>query len=333
MNRCIRRMLTLALCAAVAGAPAAARAWAAGTHAYIAKHTNKAKGIVTDAELCRRVLGANGPDLFNSVWQDEPQKLAGVLHTGDPAANLSPWHAAEGELQRAFAFGFASHNDAWGTDSTAHASGRTFGQGAGYVPAKAAILGAMLARPFADALGLPLEVAQALATDVSHNFVEFAVDFLLVQADPELGWTLYASAGCYAGPADDDLLYDALGLYFAAALSPEDPASRLPEVKAWIDAVERPFVEGLGANGYVLTLPYAVAKPLIAAQLAREGQEYLAWKYAGLLPPDLPFDLLVRLAEAGLDAAMPLCAPDFMDEIEATTGWVNGRMSALGIAP
>ncbi len=328
----MRRMLgSLVVGAAVAAAPSAALAWAAGTHAYIAKHTNKMGGIVTDAEMCRRVLGANGPDLLNSIWDDEAQALALVLHTGDPRPNLAPYEAAEGDLQHAYGFGFASHNDAWGTDSTAHVAGRTFGRAVGYVPAKAAIVGALLADTLASALGLPPDVALALAVDVSHNFVEYGVDLLLAQADPQLGWTLYGSAGCYLGPADDDFLVKALEPWMTPALPPEP----LKTAEEWIRAAEAPFVEGLGANGYVLTLPPPVAKAALAHQLAVEGRAYLAWRYAGVpgFDPPPPGELLEQLANVGLDAAMSVCAPDFMDEIEATTGWVNGRMSSKGLVP
>lgn len=327
-------LASLAVAAAMAGIPAAAAAWAAGTHAYVAKHTNKMGGLVSGAETCRRVLGSNGPDLFNSIWSDEAQALAAVLHRRDPAPNVAPWYAATTPLDRAFGFGFASHNDAWGTDATAHHAGRTFGEAEGYVIAKAEILGGLLAETIGAALGLPPDAALALATDVSHNFVEFAVDFLLAEADPQLGWTLYASAGCYAGPADDDLLLLALGPYLAPVLS-DDPGTGEAIAEAWIDTVMPQFVAGLGANGWVLTLPYDVGKPLIAHLLATEAQEYLAWKYAGVpgFDPPPPLELLEALASVGLDAARALCAPDFMAEIEATIGYVNGRMSAEGIFP
>jgi hypothetical protein len=324
-------LMSLAVCGAVAGAPSAALAWAAGTHAYIAKRTYKMSGLVTDAELCRRVLGANGPDLFNSIWNDEAQTLALVLHTRDPRPNLAPFDAASGEAQRALGFGFASHNDAWGTDSTAHFAGRTFGRDGGYVIAKEAIVGAMLADTIAQALGLPLNVALALATDVSHNFVEYGVDLLLAQADPQLGGTLYASAGCYLGAADDDFLVQALVPWMAPALPPGPTKA----AEQWIRFAEAPFVQGLAANGYVLTLPFDVAKAALAHQLAVEGRNYLAWRYAGVpgFDPPPPVELLEQLANAGLDVAMFVCAPDYMDELEATVGWVNGRMSSNGISP
>ncbi|HEX9052122.1 MAG TPA: hypothetical protein VF841_16445 [Anaeromyxobacter sp.] len=332
MNRSTRRMLTsLAVCAALAAAPAAALAWAAGTHAYVAKRTYRMSGLVDDAELCRRVLGANGPDLFNSIWDDEAQALALVLHTRDPRPNLAPYAAASGDAQRALGFGFASHNNGWGTDATAHVAGRTFGQDEGYVIAKAAVVGALLAPTLGDALGLPPDVARALATDVSHNFVEYGVDLLLAQADPQLGWTLYGSAGCYLGTADDDFLVKALVPWMAPALPPG--ATRSAE--QWVRLAEAPFVRGLAANGYVLTLPFDVAKATLAHQLAVEGRSYLAWRYAGVpgFDPPPPVELLEQLASAGLDVAVAVCAPDVMGELEATTGWVNGRMSSNAISP
>ena len=332
-HRIGRTLSSLAVCAALAGAPAAALAWAAGTHAYIAKRTNKMGGLVTDAEMCRRVFGANGPDLFNAIWEDQAQLLAYVLHTRDAAPNVSPYWAADGALQRAYGFGFASHNNEWGTDATAHFAGRTFGKDEGYVIAKAAILGDALAPQIGQALSLPPQIAVPMAREVSHNFVEYAVDFLLAQADPELPWTLYASAGCYAGKADDEFLYDALGLYFAAALSPADPAAALPLAKDWIEKAEGPFVAGLGANGYLLSLPYEQAKPVLALQTAFAAQKYLAWRFPGLFNPMPTVAQLEPLVEQGLDGAMALCAPDFMDEIEATIGRVNGQMSSRGIVP
>ncbi len=327
----VRTLASITVCASVAAAPSAALAWAAGTHAYIARHTNKMEGLVGDVAMCRRVLGANGPDLFNAIWDDEAQALALVLHTGDPRPNLAPYGAAAGDLQHAFGFGFASHNTAWGTDSTAHFAGRTYGQGEGYVIAKAEVVGALLADTIAGALGVPPDAALALATDVSHNFVEYGVDLLLAQADPQLGWTLYGSAGCYLGSADDDFLVEALEPWMTPALPPQPERS----AEQWIRAAEGPFVQSLAANGWVLTLPLPVAKAALAHQLAVEGRNYLAWRYAGVPGFDPPpaVELLEALANAGLDAAMYVCAPDFMDEIEATTGWVNGQMSSRGVVP
>jgi hypothetical protein len=81
----------------------------------------------------------------------------------------------------------------------------------------------------------------------------------------------------------------------------------------------------------VLTLPLPQAKAVLAHQLALDGQGYLAWRYPGFPVP--PLEQLEALASDGLDAAMYVCAPDLMEEIEATTGWVNGRMSSGAVFP
>jgi hypothetical protein len=158
------------------------------------------------------------------------------------------------------------------------------------------------------------------------------VDFLVAEVDPEIGATLYASAGCYAGEADDAFLLEALGPYYAPILS-DDPAAGLAMAKAWIDTVYPEFVQGLGLNGQVLMLPLEQAKPLIAHQLAVEGAGFLAYQYPGLFDPPPPHELLEALAGAGVDVAMAVCAPDFLGELEATIGWVNGRMSSSGVKP
>lgn len=41
---------------------------------------------------------------------------------------MKVWEAAQSKPGKALAFGFVSHNEVWGVDSTAHRSGITFGQ-------------------------------------------------------------------------------------------------------------------------------------------------------------------------------------------------------------
>jgi len=327
---CWRTFLLLVIVAVVAGGPGAALAWGAGTHAYIAKHTNKRAGLVTEVDMCRRALGANGPDLLNSIFEATPQALAEVFHTRDAAANLAPWELAATPEERSIAFGFASHNDEWGTDSIAHFAGITFGKDVGYVVAKAAVLGdALLPAIRAQFPFLPEPYARALSREVSHIFVESAVDFLLVEVDPELGVTLASSAACFDPVGDVDFLVYSLSPWLAPVLS-ADPVTGAVMAEAWIRTVTPPFVEGLGLNGYVLTLPYDVGMPLIAYQTAVQAIDYLAFR--GIPPPSDPMEL-VPLIAAGIEGGRALCRPDFLGEIQATIGRVNGRMSSRGISP
>ena len=76
---------------------------------------------------------------------------------------------------RALAYGFVSHNNLWGVDSTAHHAGRTVGLTEGYVIAKAKALGDTA--PLPPQLGIPPEVAPTLY----HAIVEAGVDLRTIQ--------------------------------------------------------------------------------------------------------------------------------------------------------
>lgn len=318
-----RKLWTLAALCALAAAPATALAWGAGTHAYIAAHTYKKSGLVGERDLCRRVLGSNGPDLFNYPFTDEVQALAGALHRRDPTANLAPYRAAASADEKALGFGFASHNNGWGTDSTAHFDGVTAGNTDGYVVAKAAILGdALLPAIWAQFPYLPEEVARALSREVSHQFVELAVDFLVAEADPSVGPDLAATAACYDPANDPDFLVRSL-LPF---LSEELPA---PMAEAITRVLLPQFVAGLAANGQVLAVPLEYGLPAIAWATALQSASYLEYKGLPAPPPEQLLPLILQ----GIQAGMELCRPDFMAELSATIGRVNGKMSSIGISP
>lgn len=323
MDRRKNRMLSALAALFALAAPAATLAWGAGTHTYVAVHTYKLEGRLEGRDFCRRVLGANGPDLFNYPFTDEVQLLAGVLHRRDASANVAPWLAATTADERSLGFGFASHNDAWGTDSTAHYDGITAGNTNGYVIAKAAVLGDLLLPAiWAQFPYLPEEVARGLSREVSHQFVELGVDFLLARADPGVGPALAATAACYDPASDPDFLVRAL-LPF---LSRELPG---PLAEAMTRALLPQFVAGLAQNGQALAVPFEYGLPAIAWATAEQSASYL--EYKGLPPP--PPEQLYPLIVQGILQAMDLCRPDFMAEISATTGRVNGKMSSLGIRP
>lgn len=320
-------LASLALCATAGALPSTALAWAAGTHAYIATHTHKMNGRLDEGAICRRALGANLPDLFNEIYSAPTQALAAVTHTDDATANLAPYFAALNADERALAFGYGSHNNQWGTDSTAHVDAVTQGLTLGYVPAKAQVVGALMAPSVAAALDLPLDAAQALATEAGHNFVEFAVDFLLAMVDPTLGPSLAEVAACYQQEADNAFLLRAMGPWFAPVLS-DDPDTGLALAAYWIEAVTPPFVAQLGVNGEVLSLPYAQALPAFAELYAPFAVAYLQAK--GL---DVDPALVQQLLMAGIHTAVQVCAADFKEEIDATIGRVNAQMSQRKLVP
>ena len=227
---------------------------------------------------------------------------------------MEVWRAAatHAPAHRAFAFGLVSHNNAWGADSTAHVSGRTSGQGVGWVIAKGEILGAMLDPALRDN-GFILSPSQL--ADVGHVLVEQAVDLLMLQVDPALGVKLMNSAAL-RGPSDPAMLEVAWSRAFAELLGSN--AAAVQTIRAY-EALSR---ESVVLYGWALSQPDALE--LLAGQIA-----VLAEGYLGLQPGEgAP---LAPLVKQGIEAGMWLCADDFWQEIAATTAWVAGRMAAAGV--
>lgn len=314
-----RFLSTCAAFALLAGAPGAALAWAAGTHAYIAKQTTKKAGLTGANELCNRTFGANAVDMFNAVFTPEGQRLARAMHDRERLLPLEPWKAASGAVQVAFAYGMASHNDTWGTDSVAHYSGVTYGKEAGYVVAKAEILREQLRRYVPP--GLPVSDDALLV--VAHVLTEYAVDVQLAAVDPALGLELMGSAGC-PDPVPAAFVVGALAPALAA-----DAGSEMAAAAAIAGALQA-FVPDLAATGYVLTLPRPVAIEAIASATAAKAEGFLGLP-AGALEPIR--SQLRDLCFAGIEGGILLTRDDFLGEIEATVGRTNGAMSSLGISP
>ena len=210
-----------------------------------------------------------------------------------------------------FAYGFASHNERWGTDATAHYAGMTFGAGEGYVIAKARLMAAALHDQV-----LPLVGSEEMLLFVSHILTEHAVDLLVVAAEPWIAADLMESADCPA-PAGVQILVDSLVPIFAPYVGAE-------EAEALIRAVEPRYRQGLLLNGLALAQPNA--RELLAGFIAAQAKVFLP----GPFPPD---EQLVALIDKALLLGMYLNAPDYLGELEATRGWVNGRLSSRGISP
>lgn len=319
-----RTVLSLCVaCALIAGTPGAALAWAAGTHAYIAMHTDKRADQVDPAELCNRVYGANATDLFNTRFTEDGQRLARALHDRGRLVPLLPWNHAVSDRARAFAYGMASHNDTWGTDAFAHYSGKTFGRQEGYVVAKALALREELRSLLAG----KLEVADEPLLTIAHVLVEYGADVLVARTDPAVSPALMAATACWAPdgepPAQLMLLLEALVPELANDVGAARAASEIAEAVP-------PFLAELGATGWVLGLEPQEAVWAIAAATAGRAEQFLG------LPPGALDGLRPQLTEVaayGISRGMELCAPDLLPELEATIGRVNGTMSALGITP
>lgn len=293
-------------------APGAALSWDVAAHAYIEEHLYKQQGQTDIAVLYNRTYGAGAIDLFNRTFASPYWEYAAYLHATTADNVLKAWQMAAGGDEKAFAYGFVGHNNAWGMDSTAHISGVTSGRGSGYVIAKAQALAVMLKPVLADAgLNLP----DAVIVDVCHYLVESGVDLLVRALDPAIGSKLIAAAYFRSDQAPALLAKAYVPDFSALAGGPENAAHI-------IAASEGEFRAYMMGYGWALTQNNAL--DLVADGLAKIGTGYLG------LPPEYA-QILFPLVKQGIMASMDLCARDFERELRATAGWVNGNLSKEGV--
>lgn len=325
-----RRVLALGivLCAVVIFS-SEAFPWGSATHVYIVDHLNKKQGLTDMDEARNRIYGGNGPDFFNYAFNE----YSGYLYPQTHDNFMTVWDAAGTVTEKALAYGFVSHNDVWGADSTAHHSGITYGQDEGYIIAKAYILRAILEQiPGFNALGLP----ENIALDVSHNLVENGVDILIKRMEPSIGQKLMDSA-IYRSDEFPAMLINA----YAGGLS-EFFGITYEEASGIIDETESEFRNNLIDYGYVLTQDEDTAVQLISDTTASLAMNYLAAYGIGELRDDGTLKLsdgsiissadLFPLIEYAVRTSMDICESDFKREIKATIGRVNGNLSSHNIS-
>jgi hypothetical protein len=297
--------------------PGRSYSWAPGTHAYIEKHLYKQKGKLDGDILNNRIYGATALDIFNFSFNSPYPQCSAYLHDPEHPNFLKVWENAS--LQRAFAYGFVSHNNTWGMDSTAHFSSITYGRGEGYVIAKASVLAPLLKETdeFKTLeLQLGTELPDAVVLNVCHYLVEYGVDLLVLNMDPSIGNTLRTAA---LG-RDSAVLTLLIASYaddqgFKDLVDPRDAAEFITEAEAI-------FRNSMLMYGVALRPSADNALNNIAGFLAVLGEDYL----------NIPAALLLPVVTRGLEIAMDICASDFERELRASTGWVNGKLSSNGIS-
>ncbi|WP_257310116.1 hypothetical protein [Geothrix fuzhouensis] len=281
--------LSLRILALVASATAL-QAWGPGTHTYVAYQL---KEVGTNkAEL---LYGAIAPDfnLLKSMSATDPLFLATHYQA------LAPWEVAVTPQERALAWGFASHNEAWGADHTAHIASLTLADTSqGYVIQKAAVLKATLEAQLTAAgmtgyLGL-------ITPDNCHFILEYGIDLLARNLDPYLGAKLVEAAS-HRSPA--------MGSLMARAYAPGDLGGGA--TLAYMEGVWRTFMV---RYGHILKELEAKALPMMADFLVDLGIQLQ------VLPPVPPDQrpALVQLIGLALTDSITICASDYPGEIGAT---------------
>jgi hypothetical protein len=286
--------------------------WGSATHAYIGNKLGSKGGLKDFDEM----YGALAPDVFNYTftgWYEYIYKQAHYY------AFMDMRDAADMRLQKALAFGFVSHNGLWGADFTAHHSGITYGQGKGYVIAKATDLMPIVryALEQAHITGLP----DYVLLEISHNFIEAAVDILMKRVDPKIGMKIVGAA-LLRTRAFPDMLVEAYaeGLAGYTGMTPKDAASA-------IRAAEKDFRKITILYGNALSQPEETAVQLLADQFATMAASFLA-----MMQVSLPDEVdLAPLAAFGIEQGMLLCKDDFAKEVGATVKFVRGNLIQQGI--
>ncbi|MDH7513830.1 MAG: hypothetical protein QHH14_12860 [Clostridiales bacterium] len=298
--------LVLSFCLLLGAASVPAFAWGAATHAYIAGKLGKIWPLMNANER----YGIMAADLFNYDFQYYFNSTVKLYTHGGPGAEgfMGVWaNARWWGYQKSLAFGFVAHNEVWGCDYTAHVRGLTYGQGVGYVVAKATELMPDLAA-LLGSHGFSLD--DPVLLEVCHNLVEAAGDILILRADPTIGEKIISACLLRSN--------DFPGL-LASAMGP-----------AWKDAViaaEKEFRRTMILYGAALTQGQEPAVKAFAEHLAQLGVELI--KFLG--GPDIPLDLAKGLAESGIRQALNLCRSDYLPEVNATVSFVKANLAAHGV--
>ncbi len=294
-------------------------AWGSATHIYIDDRLNR-QGL--GQKNLGEMYGGIAPDIYNYLFALYQPYLYGQTHNDF----LKVWEAAgpgRSSVNRALAFGFVSHNDLWGADVTAHHNGITFGQGEGYVIAKAQLMKSTLSDTLFTYLGLVLP--DTVVLDLSHNIVEYGVDVLVKNLDAQVGPKM-AGAALKRNPTFPALLVQAYRDDVATALGiSSEKAAQL------ILSTEQSFRKLKIYEGQALMQDDAAAIALLAEEYADFAQGYLAM-FGVTLPSGASRQQIVGLAKFFISLAMDLCQGDFEKELTATIAFVNEQLDTHGIA-
>ena len=307
---------------------AEAFSWGDATHIYISDKLKARFGRDNTNEM----WGSLGPDIFNFIFDQDlcPSWLAEQTHGGTTDSFIRVWNAASTTSEKAVAYGFVSHNEVWGADYTAHISGLTFGQGVGYINAKAMVLLDTPIDPtgpydpdlnpkFSEIFsGIGLEPLQQLI--IAHVVAEYAIDIMLKNdVDRTIGRKLKLAARARNSKLPD-LLVDA----YAADYVANCPGIDYPTAVSVITSAESEYRNGMIFYAKAISLSEPIAVQVVAEQIVALAPGFLG----GPLP--IPEADAIEIVIAAIYASMEIC-DDYMTEINATMEFVENNLVTNGI--
>ena len=297
-------------------APRPSCAWGPATHAYIAHELGSEQGR---ADL-QEVYGAVLPDAFNLMFGDPLQES---LWTQTHYEFMKLVEKAESDSDKALAYGFASHNEAWGADRTAHISSTAHPE-SGYVIRKRDELAAILepqVRFFLLLSGVfnaGALVKEVLPT-VADSAIETAVDLLICEnEDPQIGERLMLAARARGWSAPILLSKAYVEDLAATAGTTEAVAASL------IIGAEKEFREQIGLYGAALTQEERI--DALSEQGAELAKLLLAAEHGTIV--DIPADLMTEI----LNEAIDVVKDDYAVELAATVEQVRLELESHDVA-
>ena len=311
-----RLLLILIISIFVYAVPGLAFGWGAATHAYLARELGHEPGVMNLQEM----YGAIVPDMFNLMFSYEHYDY---LWNKTHYEFMKVVDEVKDEESRAFGYGFASHNEDWGADRTAHINSIGIESGEGYVITKKKILapqlklGMML---FLNSKGIAYtpELLDELALAIADSAVESAVDLLVSQnEDKQIGMRMLAAAKLRS-PFVPMLLSKAYAKDLAgeAGIIAEEAILLIVET-------EMQFKEYIELYGEILTQENAV--DLMAEQGAQLAEQMLEGRYGTIV--EVPTELM----KTALLAAVDVVENDYSEELAATLDYVAAQLGSHGV--
>jgi hypothetical protein len=290
--------------------------WGAATHAYLAKELGHEPGVMNLQEM----YGAVIPDVFNLMYGYEHQ---GFLWDKTHYEFMKVVDEGNYDESRAFGYGFASHNEDWGADHTAHINSVGIKSGEGYVVTKKKILAPQLKLGmtlFLNSKGIAYtpELLDELSLAIADSAVESAVDLLVSQnEDTQIGTRMLAAAKLRS-PFVPMLLSKAYAKDFAgeAGIIAEEAILLIVET-------ETQFKEYMELYGGILTQENVV--DLMAEQGAKLAEQMLEGQYGIIV------EVPTALMKTGLLAAVDVVKDDYSEELAATLDYVAGQLDSHGV--
>ena len=293
-----------------------AGAWERGTHAFIADQLKKANGPYNIEEM----YGAMAPDAFNYMFTQPYILYRDYLYDQTHHYFLKVQQAVKYGYEKSSSYGFISHNDTWGADSTAHHASLTLLPDQGYVITKARMLDEYLKGVSTDYADL-FKDYPAVALEVCHNIIEAAGDIVLARYDHSVGLKITQIA---ARPKTN--MQNLMARAYSKGLADFSLTTAAPltleQAEQLIRVTENEFRTGCIAYGWLLQQDESIILENIIEQFKQLATVFLS--AAGITPPG--DELLTALLQASFQAAIGLIETDYMTEIMATVDMLKKAM-------